>query len=54
MDKVNFICMEDGTAEEYAFLDKLESQYVQDLPSRLIDALNALDSSLSCYQISRL
>ena len=38
MDKVNFISMEDGTAEEYAFLDKLESQYVQDLPSRLIDA----------------
>ena len=54
MDKVNFICMEDGTAEEYAFLDTLESQYVQDLPSRLIDALKALDSSLSGYQISRL
>jgi len=54
MDKVNFICMEDGTAEEYAFLDKLESQYVQDLPSRLIDALKSLDSSLSGYQISRL
>ena len=54
MDKVNFISMEDGTAEEYAFLDKLESQYVQDLPSRLIDALKALDSSLSGYQISRL
>ena len=54
MDKVNFICMEDGTAEEYAFLDKLESHYVQDLPSRLIDALKSLDSSLSGYQISRL
>ena len=54
MDKVNFISMEDGTAEEYAFLDKLESQYVQDLPSRLIDALKSLDSSLSGYQISRL
>ena len=54
MDKVNFICMEDGTAEEYAILDTLESQYVQDLPSRLIDALKALDSSLSGYQISRL
>ena len=54
MDKVNFICMEDGTAEEYAFLDKLESKYVQDLPSRLIDALKSLDSSLSGYQISRL
>ena len=54
MDKVNFISMEDGTAEEYAFLDKLESQYIHDLPSRLIDALKALNSSLSGYQISRL
>ena len=54
MDKVNFICMEDGTPEEYAFLDKLENQYVQDLPARLIVALKAIDSSLSGYQISRL
>ena len=32
MNKVNFISMEEGTAEEYAFLDKLETQYVKDLP----------------------
>ena len=51
MDKVNFISMEDGTAEEYAFLDKLESQYVQDLPSRLIDALKAL---IQAYQAIKL
>ena len=54
MDKVNFICMEYGTSEEYAFLDELENQYVQDLPFRLIDSIKALDSSLSGYQISRL
>ena len=54
MDKVNFISMEDGTLEEYAFLDELENQYVKDLPLRLIDALKSLDSSLSGYQISRL
>ena len=54
MNKVNFISMEEGTAEEYAFLDKLETQYVQDLPSRLIASLKALESSLSGYQISRL
>ena len=46
--------MEDGTSEEYAFLDELENQYVQDLPFRLIEALKALDCSLSGYQISRL
>ena len=51
MDKVNFISMEDGTLEEYAFLDELENQYVKDLPLRLIDALKSLDSSLSGYQI---
>ena len=54
MNKVDFISMENGTAEEYAFLDKLENQYLEDLPSRLIDALKALDSSLSGYQVSRL
>ena len=54
MNKVNFISMEEGTAEEYAFLDKLETQYVQDLPSRLIAALMELESSLSGYQVSRL
>ena len=54
MNKVNFISMEEGTAEEYAFLDKLETQYVKDLPSRLIAALKALESSLSGYQVSRL
>ena len=31
MDKVNFISMEDGTLEEYAFLDELENQYVKDM-----------------------
>ena len=54
MNKVNFISMEEGTAEEYAFLDKLETQYAEDLPSRLIAALKALESSLSGYQVSRL
>ena len=54
MNKVDFISMENGTAEEYAFLDKLENQYLEDLPSRLIEALKALDFSLSGYQVSRL
>ena len=49
MNKVDFISMENGTAEEYAFLDNLENQYLEDLPSRLIEALKALDFSLSGY-----
>jgi len=54
MDKVNFTSMENGTAEEYAFLNSLEDQFNVDLPKRLIAALSSLNSSLSGYQISRL
>jgi len=54
MDKVNFKSMENGTAEEYAFLNSLEDQFNVDLPKRLIAALSSLNSSLSGYQISRL
>ena len=54
MDKVNFTSMENGTAEEYAFLNGLEDQFNVDLPKRLIAALSSLNSSLSGYQISRL
>ena len=54
MDKVNFKSMENGTAEEYAFLNGLEDQFNVDLPKRLIAALRSLNSSLSGYQISRL
>ena len=51
MDKVNFTRMENGTAEEYAFLDQLEEQFRTDLPERLIERLKALNSRLSGYQI---
>lgn len=54
MDKVKFNKMEDGTAEEYAFLDTLEDEYKKDLPNKLIEALTQLEHSLSGYQISRL
>ena len=33
MDKVNFTKMENGTAEEYAFLEQLEEQFKADLPT---------------------
>ena len=54
MDKVNFTSMENGTAEEYAFLEQLEEQFKVDLPKRLIERLMSLNSTLSGYQISRL
>lgn len=54
MKKVNFTKMEDGTREEYEFLDQLESQYIAELPDRLLTALSRLQYSLSGYQINRL
>ena len=41
MDKVNFTRMENGTAEEYAFLEGLEEQFKTDLPERLIERLKS-------------
>ena len=54
MDKVNFTRMENGTAEEYAFLSQLEEQFKVHLPKRLIERLLSLNSTLSGYQIDRL
>ena len=54
METVNFIRMEDGTEEEYQFLDTLEEEYKTDLADRLISALSQLEHSLSGYRISRL
>ena len=54
MDKVAFTKMEDGTAEEYAFLDRLEDEYKAALADHLLEQLAKLEHSLSGYQISRL
>lgn len=54
MKTVNFTCMSDGTKDEYAFLDKLEQEYISALPERLINALESLEHSFSGYRISRL
>jgi len=44
--------MEQGTAEDYAFLDQHEQQYIAELPQRLIEALLKLQHSLQGYQLS--
>lgn len=54
MKPVEFKQMKDGTREEYAYLQKLEHDYVQDLPDRLLVALGRLGDSLQGYQVSRL
>jgi predicted HD phosphohydrolase len=54
MKAVNFIRMEDGTREEYEFLDRMEDEYKAGLPDRIMDSLRKLEHSLSGYRISRL
>ena len=54
MKTVEFTKMEDGTREEYAFLDELEVEYCKGLAGRLMNAMRGLESSLSGYKISRL
>jgi predicted HD phosphohydrolase len=53
METVAFTRMEDGTAEDYALLDRYEEGYVASLPDRLLDSLDKLKNSLAGYQVSR-
>jgi len=46
--------MDEGTPEDYAFLDKLEHEFVQALPERLLGALKGLQNTLAGYKIDRL
>ncbi len=54
MQTVNFTRMEDGTPEEYEFLDRMEDEYKVGLPDRILDSLRKLEHSISGYRISRL
>jgi len=54
MKTVNFTRMEDGSREEYEFLDSLEADYIAGLPERIMEALRKLEKSLSGYRINRL
>ena len=51
MKHVSFIRMDQGTAEDYAFLNALEDEFVEALPDRLLAALASLEGSLAGYQI---
>ena len=51
---VNFTQMKDGTAEEYAFLTKNETEHAKGTADKLLQALVNLDEGLSGYKITRL
>ena len=54
MQHVTFKRMDEGTTQDYAFLNALEDEFVLALPDRLLAALTGLEGSLAGYQISRL
>ena len=54
MKTVSFTRMDEGTAEDYALLHRLERSYIESLPDRLLKALEGLDNTLAGYQVSRL
>ena len=53
-DTVSFTAMADGTAADYALLDRLEREHAAGLGDRILDALARLDDSLGGYRITRL
>lgn len=54
MKHVTFTRMEDGTREEYAFLERMESSYIQGMPARVLAHLQLLDQGISGYRVTRL
>ncbi len=54
MQSVDFIRMEDGTKQEYEFLDQLEHVYCENHSDRILAALGKLEQGLSGYKVSRL
>ncbi|OEO27117.1 peptidase [Pseudomonas sp. J237] len=54
MERVNFIEMKAGTAEEYHLLERLETDYNKGLVDRILLALEQTAETLSGYQVNRL
>ena len=51
MQQVSFKRMDEGTREDYALLHQLEDQFVDELPGRLLAALQGLEHSLAGYRV---
>ncbi len=52
--EVSFTAMADGTAEEYALLDRYERVHAAGLADRIVETLERLTGSLGGYRITRL
>ena len=51
---VSFTAMEDGTAADYALLDRFERAHAAGLGDRILATLARLDDSLGGYRVTRL
>jgi predicted HD phosphohydrolase len=51
---VSFTAMEDGTADDYALLDRYETVHAAGLADRVLGTLDRLSDSLGGYRITRL
>ncbi|HLN48616.1 MAG TPA: HD domain-containing protein [Steroidobacteraceae bacterium] len=51
---VGFTRMQDGTREDYQLLERYERDYLQELPERILAALEKLKDSYGGYPLSRL
>ena len=53
--KARFTRMQDGTAEEFALIEAAETEYASTLPTRVLDAVRALETGgAQGYAVSRL
>lgn len=53
METVSFIAMADGTAEDYALLDRLDKPFMAGLVDRVLDHLDLLKEGYGGYRIDR-
>lgn len=54
MQKVAFYRMDKGSPADYELLNRLEEDFVKNLPDRILAALKNLEKSLVGYQVNRL
>ena len=54
METVSFTEMKNGTKADYELLQRLEDQFVETLPDRLLETLRRLEHTLMGYRVTRL
>ena len=53
MDRVSFTQMQDGTADDWALLERFEEEFNAGLPERILEAVDKLNGSYGGYKVSR-